>query len=525
MRDVDTPPPTPTASPATTPMPTPTPVGRLRRTERRHRLRRPGTQRRDRRRRDRRRRHRLVTQGAPQRPRERPGVAVARGGAGRRRRARRQRPPGRFTPGLVLAVVRGRRTDRRSSASRGCAGGVDEPARARASWSLAGRDHRARHRQPGVSGARAALRAQRPDRAVAGRTCRSAGCSSRSSSPAAIAIATTTLASHTGDHAFLVLPAGIPVIGGTLTIEAALFGLSTGIGIAAAVLAAAPLSLVLEPHALVDALPARARAHRRGDRHGAQPHPGHRAQRHRDSRRAAHARLALAARSRVAGSRGAGRADGARGLDHARRGDGGARLRIGRANALQRAGVAPRTMCVVAVVAAAGGGAVRRAAASTGVISRLVSVPRRDAGPTVERRRRALLPCARRSRSWCGGDDRDGDRCARPDSRTGTRTPGSPRSTASTSTIGRRHHARRGGVRVGQVVAAPRLQRARPPLPRRHGQRRCDGVRARRHHHADARPRHAGRIRLSGPRAAVGLPERGARRRVRAREHRHAAGG
>lgn len=73
---------------------------------------------------------------------------------------------------------------------------------------------------------------------------------------AAIAIATTTLASHTGVHAFLVLPSGIPVIGGALTLEAALFGLATGIGIAAAVLAAAPLSLVLEPHALVDALPA-----------------------------------------------------------------------------------------------------------------------------------------------------------------------------------------------------------------------------------------------------------------------------
>jgi energy-coupling factor transport system permease protein len=72
---------------------------------------------------------------------------------------------------------------------------------------------------------------------------------------AAIALATTTLASHTGDHAFLVLPAGIPVIGGPLTLEASLFGLSTGVGIAAAVLAAAPLSLVLQPHALVDALP------------------------------------------------------------------------------------------------------------------------------------------------------------------------------------------------------------------------------------------------------------------------------
>ena len=70
-----------------------------------------------------------------------------------------------------------------------------------------------------------------------------------------IAIVVTTLASHTGDHAFVALPSGIPVIGGPLTIEAVLFGASTGAGIAAAVLAAAPLSLVLEPHALVDALP------------------------------------------------------------------------------------------------------------------------------------------------------------------------------------------------------------------------------------------------------------------------------
>ena len=72
---------------------------------------------------------------------------------------------------------------------------------------------------------------------------------------ALIAVAVTTLASHTGDHAFLALPAGLPVIGGPLTLEAALFGASTGIGIAAAVLAAAPLSLVLMPNALVDALP------------------------------------------------------------------------------------------------------------------------------------------------------------------------------------------------------------------------------------------------------------------------------
>jgi len=72
---------------------------------------------------------------------------------------------------------------------------------------------------------------------------------------ACIATVVTTLASHTGDHVLVALPSGIPVVGGPLTIEAALFGASTGAGIAAAVLAAAPLSLVLEPHALVDALP------------------------------------------------------------------------------------------------------------------------------------------------------------------------------------------------------------------------------------------------------------------------------
>jgi energy-coupling factor transport system permease protein len=72
---------------------------------------------------------------------------------------------------------------------------------------------------------------------------------------ALVAIVVTTLASHTGDHAFLVLPAGIPVLGGKLTLEAAFFGASTGIGIAAAVLAAAPLSAVVMPNSLVDALP------------------------------------------------------------------------------------------------------------------------------------------------------------------------------------------------------------------------------------------------------------------------------
>jgi energy-coupling factor transport system permease protein len=72
---------------------------------------------------------------------------------------------------------------------------------------------------------------------------------------ALVSIVVTTLASHTGVHAFLTLPSGIPVLGGPLTLEAAFFGASTGIGIAAAVLAAAPLSVVVMPNSLVDALP------------------------------------------------------------------------------------------------------------------------------------------------------------------------------------------------------------------------------------------------------------------------------
>jgi energy-coupling factor transport system permease protein len=73
---------------------------------------------------------------------------------------------------------------------------------------------------------------------------------------AATAMVVTTLASHTGAHPFLLLPAGIPVIGGSLTLEAGVFGAATGLGIAAAVLGASSFSLVLQPHELVDALPA-----------------------------------------------------------------------------------------------------------------------------------------------------------------------------------------------------------------------------------------------------------------------------
>lgn len=65
----------------------------------------------------------------------------------------------------------------------------------------------------------------------------------------------TLLLSHAGEHVLLLLPAGIPGIGGPLTAEALSYGLATGLGIAAAMLAVAPLSVAGQPHELVDALP------------------------------------------------------------------------------------------------------------------------------------------------------------------------------------------------------------------------------------------------------------------------------
>jgi energy-coupling factor transport system permease protein len=69
------------------------------------------------------------------------------------------------------------------------------------------------------------------------------------------ATAITLLLSHTGEHVLLRLPSGIPAIGGPITVEALVFGLATGLGIAAAMLAVAPLTLISQPHELVDALP------------------------------------------------------------------------------------------------------------------------------------------------------------------------------------------------------------------------------------------------------------------------------
>lgn len=60
---------------------------------------------------------------------------------------------------------------------------------------------------------------------------------------------------HLGDTAIFRLPADWPVIGGPWTLESIAYGLDTAAGLAAAVLVVAPLSYVIEPHELVDALP------------------------------------------------------------------------------------------------------------------------------------------------------------------------------------------------------------------------------------------------------------------------------
>ena len=72
----------------------------------------------------------------------------------------------------------------------------------------------------------------------------------------ASALVLTFAVSHTGAHVLGSLPDGVPVLGGRFTIESLVFGVVSGLGIAAALVAVAPLSLVTAPHELLDALPA-----------------------------------------------------------------------------------------------------------------------------------------------------------------------------------------------------------------------------------------------------------------------------
>jgi energy-coupling factor transport system permease protein len=73
---------------------------------------------------------------------------------------------------------------------------------------------------------------------------------------AGMAALVNVLAGHTGAHVIARLPAAWPLVGGAFTIESIAFGGALGLGLVAALLAVAPLSLVLEPHDVVDAMPA-----------------------------------------------------------------------------------------------------------------------------------------------------------------------------------------------------------------------------------------------------------------------------
>src|ERR1051326_1674651 len=63
------------------------------------------------------------------------------------------------------------------------------------------------------------------------------------------------VSAHIGATVLFSLPAGIPGIGGPFTLEALVYGVVGGITIAAAVLAAAPFSVMLASHDVVDAMP------------------------------------------------------------------------------------------------------------------------------------------------------------------------------------------------------------------------------------------------------------------------------
>jgi len=63
------------------------------------------------------------------------------------------------------------------------------------------------------------------------------------------------VSAHLGRTVLFALPDSIHGVGGAYTLEALAFGLTGGITIAAAIFAAAPFSLLLQPHDVMDALP------------------------------------------------------------------------------------------------------------------------------------------------------------------------------------------------------------------------------------------------------------------------------
>jgi len=73
---------------------------------------------------------------------------------------------------------------------------------------------------------------------------------------AAFAVALNLVSAHLGATVLFTLPAQLPAIGGPYTLEALAYGASGGVTVAAALLAAAPFSLLLASYEVMDALPA-----------------------------------------------------------------------------------------------------------------------------------------------------------------------------------------------------------------------------------------------------------------------------
>jgi energy-coupling factor transport system permease protein len=72
---------------------------------------------------------------------------------------------------------------------------------------------------------------------------------------AAVATALNFVSAHLGTTLLFTLPSAIPGIGGPYTLEALAAGISGGLTVAAAIVAAAPFSLMLASHDVMDALP------------------------------------------------------------------------------------------------------------------------------------------------------------------------------------------------------------------------------------------------------------------------------
>jgi energy-coupling factor transport system permease protein len=73
---------------------------------------------------------------------------------------------------------------------------------------------------------------------------------------AAFAVLLNFVSAHLGTTVLFALPNQVPALGGPYTLEALTFGATGGLTVAAAILAAAPFSLLLPSHEVMDALPA-----------------------------------------------------------------------------------------------------------------------------------------------------------------------------------------------------------------------------------------------------------------------------